>query len=155
MGLRIKASTKARHGRDGDHQAQRVVRVAHFNAESGLHAEHGAQIDVSHRGGVLGRAVQHSNEVARRAYSSDAANYPTSGTKPIRYDSWFDIVHKDKRYFVANSIADIATFPWIRNLIGFYESGDLVGIADFPNVLRALDGFVARPAVIRGLNIPS
>ncbi len=53
------------------------------------------------------------------------------------------------------SIADIATFPWIRNLIGFYESGDLVGITDFPNVLRALDGFVARPAVIRGLNIPS
>jgi len=53
------------------------------------------------------------------------------------------------------SIADIATFPWIRNLIGFYESGDLVAIADFPNVLRALDGFVARPAVIRGLNIPS
>eukprot|EP01038_Epipyxis_sp_PR26KG_P018332 gene18332-biopygen5452 len=48
------------------------------------------------------------------------------------------------------TIADIATFPWIRNLIGFYEAGDLVGIADFPNVLRALDGFVARPAVIRG-----
>ena len=53
------------------------------------------------------------------------------------------------------SIADIATFPWIRNLIGSYESGDLVGITDCPNVLRALDGFVARPAVIRGLNIPS
>ncbi|MFO2462809.1 glutathione S-transferase N-terminal domain-containing protein [Pseudomonas sp. 15FMM2] len=52
------------------------------------------------------------------------------------------------------SIADIATFPWIRNLIGFYESGDLVGIQDFPNVLRALQGFVARPAVIRGLSIP-
>ena len=53
------------------------------------------------------------------------------------------------------SIADIAIFPWVRNLIGFYESGDLVGITDFPNVLRALDGFVARPAVIRGLNIPA
>jgi len=53
------------------------------------------------------------------------------------------------------SIADIATFPWVRNLIGFYESGDLVGITDFPNVLRALDGFGARPAVIRGLNIPA
>src|SRR5690606_10256443 len=25
------------------------------------------------------------------------------------------------------SIADIATFPWIRNLVGFYEAGDLVG----------------------------
>lgn len=52
------------------------------------------------------------------------------------------------------SIADIATFPWIRNLIGFYEAGDLVGIKDFPNVLRVLEAFVARPAVIRGLTIP-
>ncbi len=31
---------------------------------------------------------------------------------------------------------------------------DLVGIADFPNVKRVLDAFVARPAVVRGLNIP-
>ncbi|MDN5842608.1 MAG: glutathione S-transferase N-terminal domain-containing protein [Alcaligenaceae bacterium] len=52
------------------------------------------------------------------------------------------------------SIADIATFPWIRNLIGFYEAGDLVGIQDFPQVQRALAEFVTRPAVIRGLNIP-
>ncbi|MBW4052874.1 MAG: glutathione S-transferase [Proteobacteria bacterium] len=51
-------------------------------------------------------------------------------------------------------IADIATFPWVRNLIGYYEAGDLVGIADFPNVLRALDSFLARPAVVRGLEIP-
>lgn len=53
------------------------------------------------------------------------------------------------------SIADIATFPWVRNLIGFYEAGDLVGIADFANVRRVLDAFVARPAVARGLTIPS
>ncbi len=52
------------------------------------------------------------------------------------------------------SIADIATFPWIRNLVGFYEAGDLVGIRNFPNVTRALDAFVARPAVGKGLNIP-
>ena len=52
------------------------------------------------------------------------------------------------------TIADIASFPWIRNLIGFYEAGDLVGIENFPNVKRALDAFVARPAVVRGLNIP-
>ena len=52
------------------------------------------------------------------------------------------------------SIADIATFPWVRNLAGFYEAGDLVGIQDFPNVTRALAAFVARPAVERGLNIP-
>ncbi|MFM0046878.1 glutathione binding-like protein [Paraburkholderia sediminicola] len=52
------------------------------------------------------------------------------------------------------SIADIASFPWVRNLIGFYEAGDLVGIDDFPNVKRVLAAFVARPAVARGLEIP-
>jgi GST-like protein len=42
----------------------------------------------------------------------------------------------------------------VRNLIGFYEAGDLVGIKDFPNVTRALAAFVARPAVAKGLEIP-
>lgn len=54
----------------------------------------------------------------------------------------------------AYTIADIAIFPWVRNLIGFYEAGELVGIADFPNVTRVLDAFVARPAVAKGLDIP-
>ncbi len=53
------------------------------------------------------------------------------------------------------TIADIATFPWVRNLVGFYEAGDLVGFKDFPNVQRVLDAFVARPAVKRGLEIPT
>jgi GST-like protein len=53
------------------------------------------------------------------------------------------------------TIADIATFPWVRNLIGFYEASDLVGFADFVHVKRALDAFLARPAVISGLRIPS
>ncbi|HCX80357.1 MAG: glutathione S-transferase [Curvibacter sp. RIFCSPHIGHO2_12_FULL_63_18] len=53
------------------------------------------------------------------------------------------------------SIADIAIFPWVRNLIGFYAAGDLVGFADFPNVARVLAAFVARPAVERGLAIPA
>jgi GSH-dependent disulfide-bond oxidoreductase len=51
-------------------------------------------------------------------------------------------------------IADIATFPWIRNLIGFYGAGELVGIDNYPNVQRALASFVERPAVKRGLSIP-
>ena len=50
----------------------------------------------------------------------------------------------------AYTIADIATFPWVRNLVGFYEAGELVGIADFPAVTRALAAFLARPAVARG-----
>jgi GSH-dependent disulfide-bond oxidoreductase len=52
------------------------------------------------------------------------------------------------------TIADIATFPWINNLIGFYEAGDLVGIAGYANVTRALGYFLAREAVVRGLTIP-
>jgi GSH-dependent disulfide-bond oxidoreductase len=54
----------------------------------------------------------------------------------------------------AYTIADIATFPWVRNLIGFYEAGNLVGMADFAHVTRALESFVTRPAVARGLDIP-
>ena len=55
----------------------------------------------------------------------------------------------------AISIADIATFPWIDNLIGFYEAGDLVDIASFPEVTRVLRSFMSRPAVARGTNIPA
>jgi len=54
----------------------------------------------------------------------------------------------------AYSIADIAIFPWVNNLIEFYGAGELVGIADFPQVLRALRAFLDRPAVRRGLAIP-
>ena len=52
------------------------------------------------------------------------------------------------------TIADIATFGWVRNLVGFYDASDLVGFTDFINVKRVLDAFVARPAVVAGLNIP-
>ena len=52
------------------------------------------------------------------------------------------------------SIADIAIFPWVRNLVGFYGAGDLVGFSDFKEVQRVLEAFVQRPAVIRGLEIP-
>jgi GSH-dependent disulfide-bond oxidoreductase len=53
------------------------------------------------------------------------------------------------------TIADVATFPWINNLIGFYEAGDLVDITNFPHATRALRSFMARPAVIRGMDTPS
>ena len=53
------------------------------------------------------------------------------------------------------TVADIATFPWVRNLVGFYGAGELVGFADFANVARVLEAFLARPAVQRGLTIPA
>ena len=53
------------------------------------------------------------------------------------------------------TIADIASFPWINNLVGFYGAGELVGFDDFANVKRVLAKFLARPAVERGLKIPA
>ena len=52
------------------------------------------------------------------------------------------------------TIADIAIWPWVNNLVGFYGAGELVDYARFANVQRAVQAFVARPAVARGLNIP-
>jgi GST-like protein len=52
------------------------------------------------------------------------------------------------------TIADIAIFPWVRVLNTFYEAGDLVGIEDFSHVMRAFGAFWARPAVLRGQNVP-
>lgn len=50
--------------------------------------------------------------LARRAYSNMPLEYPVSGTKPITIDAWFEIVHGQKKMFVANTIVDIAkVFP--------------------------------------------
>ena len=50
--------------------------------------------------------------LARRAYSNMPLEYPVSDTKPITIDAWFEIVHGQKKMFVANTIADIAkVFP--------------------------------------------
>jgi len=53
------------------------------------------------------------------------------------------------------TIADIASFPWINNLVTFYGAADLVGFGDFANVQRVLAKFLERPAVQRGLKIPA
>ena len=53
------------------------------------------------------------------------------------------------------SIADVATLGWVRNLIGFYGARDLVDFDDLKNVPAWLERGLARPAVQRGLEIPS
>ena len=63
---------------------------------------------------------------------------------------------KGRRWIMGDdySIADIAIFPWVRNLIGFYGARELVHYDRFAEVDRVLSAFVARPAVQRGLEIP-
>jgi GST-like protein len=55
----------------------------------------------------------------------------------------------------AYTIADIAIFPWVNNLNTFYGAGELVGMAGFTNVMRVTAAFLARPAVQKGLLIPT
>lgn len=50
--------------------------------------------------------------LARRAYSNQPQSYAVSGTKPIVQNSWFEIVHNQKRIFVANTLNEIVrVFP--------------------------------------------
>jgi GSH-dependent disulfide-bond oxidoreductase len=53
------------------------------------------------------------------------------------------------------TIADIAMLGWVRNLIGFYEAGELVDFKALKHTPAWLERGLARPAVQRGLNIPA
>ena len=52
------------------------------------------------------------------------------------------------------TIADVSLLGWVRNLVGFYEAGDLVTFDTLKNVPAWLERGLARPAVQRGLTIP-
>lgn len=53
------------------------------------------------------------------------------------------------------TIADVATLGWGRNLVGFYDAGALVDYAALHHVPAWLARGLARPAVQRGLAIPT
>jgi len=53
------------------------------------------------------------------------------------------------------TIADVALLGWVRNLVGFYEAGELVAFDTLKNVPAWLERGLARPAVQRGLTIPA
>ena len=51
------------------------------------------------------------------------------------------------------SIADIATAPWVNNLVTKYNARALVRFDEFAAVSAWLDRFLARPAVQRGMQV--
>jgi hypothetical protein len=56
--------------------------------------------------------VDFDKGVAGRVHTSDPVSYAVSGTKPINRTHWFDIVHVERRPFVANTIEEISeVFP--------------------------------------------
>lgn len=62
------------------------------------------------------------------------------------------------REFIMGSdytIADIALWPWLRTINGFYGAGELIGISKFPKVLAYVERCQARPASQKAVNIPA
>jgi len=55
---------------------------------------------------------------------------------------------KDREFIMGDdySIADIALWPWVSVLGGFYDAGELLDLPSFPNVERWLAASKARPA---------
>ncbi len=53
------------------------------------------------------------------------------------------------------TIADIAIFPWVRVLGGFYDGAEKLGLSNYPKVMAHVDRCVARPAVVKGLVTPA
>ena len=51
-----------------------------------------------------------------------------SGTKPIPDNRWFDVIHKERRTFVANTIEDIATVFPDHELIASLGCGSVVNL---------------------------
>jgi hypothetical protein len=66
--------------------------------------------------------------LARRAYSSNPENYPTSGTKEITMNRWFDHVHGKGLTFVANTLAEIDTVFPDAELIGRVGCGSVINL---------------------------
>lgn len=53
------------------------------------------------------------------------------------------------------TIADMAIFPWLRAVRDFYGAEEDFGMASYANTMTYLDRCLDRPAVTRGLLIPS
>lgn len=63
---------------------------------------------------------------------------------------------QDREFIMGDdyTIADIASWPWVRNIDGFYEAADHVELETRPNVVRWLETCKARPASEKAINIP-
>jgi hypothetical protein len=86
-----------------------------------------AKAEVGHRLFTV-MVVDMGAGLARRAYSNHPAEYPVSGTKPIQRDTWFKIVHGERRSFVANTIEDIADVFPDHALIASLGCGSVVNV---------------------------
>ncbi|WP_416369223.1 GAF domain-containing protein [Tritonibacter mobilis] len=66
--------------------------------------------------------------LARRVYTDDTENYPTTGTKEIEMNRWFEQVHGRHETFVSNTLADIDTVFPDAELIGKLGCGSVINL---------------------------
>ncbi|WP_298814021.1 glutathione S-transferase N-terminal domain-containing protein [uncultured Roseibium sp.] len=52
------------------------------------------------------------------------------------------------------TIADVTSWPWARNINGFYEAAEVTGYLDHKNVVRWVETCLKRPASEKAINIP-
>ena len=109
------------------HQFDRAISTARDTASVWKALEDLSRAVVGHKLFTV-MTVDMAAGLARRAYSDHPAEYPTSGTKPIHRDSWFDIVHGRQQSFVANTLADIAKVFPDHELIGALGCGSVINL---------------------------
>lgn len=85
--------------------------------------------------------------------------YPLNRYKQetIRLMSVMDERLEDNEWIAGDeySIADIAIWPWVSTLGGFYDAAEELELGQFPAVHKWLEKCKARPASIAAPNIPS
>ena len=96
-------------------------------------------------------------QVRRQGLGGQAPARPLCRPRAKRLLGVMDAALAGRTWFLGDdyTIADISMLGWVRNLIGFYEARDLVGFDGYANVASWLERGLARPAVQRGLAIPS
>ena len=70
--------------------------------------------------------------VARRSYTSHPVEYPTSGTKPLTRDGWYDHTIRDRKTFVANTTPEFARYFFDHALITALGLGACINSPIFP-----------------------
>ena len=64
----------------------------------------------------------------------------------------------EKSEYVAGdeyTIADIASWPWVRTISGFYDAAEEIEMHKYPKVNAWLDKCKNRPASLKAINIPA
>lgn len=72
--------------------------------------------------------VDWANERAGRVFTSHPEAYPVAGTKPIVRNAWFDVVHRERRMYVANSIEEMRPYFPDHETIAGLGCGSIINL---------------------------